>query len=297
MKICYQPKKFRGETLALVSQARGIIQSYAQQGFNLTLRQLFYQFVARAIIDNTERSYKRIGSIVSDARLAGLLDWDAIVDRTREAKDNPHWSSPEEILEGAANAYALNVRKGQPTYLEVWIEKDALIDIVDRVCKTLDVGRFSCRGYVSQSAMWEAAQRINTAMEDDELDHQGAMILHLGDHDPSGIDMTRDIQDRLTLFECDVRVKRIALTMQQIRGLNPPPNPTKITDSRAKDYILEYGHQSWELDALDPAFLTALIQEQVAVYTDQFALDEMTKQQEDEREYLWHLVDNTKGGA
>ena len=291
MKICYQTKNFRQETLALIVQARAIIQSYAQQGFNLTLRQLYYQFVARGLIDNTERSYKRIGSIVSDARLAGLLDWDSIVDRTREQKANSHWADPQDILNGAAQSYSINLRTGQPTYVEVWIEKDALIDIIEQACKPLDVGRFSCRGYVSQSAMWEAAQRINKALEDDELEHYSCVILHLGDHDPSGIDMTRDIQDRLNTFECDATVERIALTMPQIRALNPPPNPTKLTDSRAKEYLLDYGNQSWELDALDPTFLTTLVTEQVGVYTDFDLFEEKEKQLEEEREYLWRVAD------
>ena len=84
------------------------------------------------------------------------------------------------------------------------------------------------------------------------------MIIHLGDHDPSGIDMTRDIQERLQMFGADVYVKRVALTMNQIGTYNPPPNPAKITDSRASKYIDEYGNESWELDALEPQVITDL---------------------------------------
>lgn len=294
MKICYVPKKFRAESLDLIQKAEDIIDSYAAQGFDLTLRQLYYQFVARGLIDNNERSYKRIGAIVSDARLAGLLDWDSIVDRTRDHKDNPHWSEPCEILESAARSYAINTRKGQPTYLEVWVEKEALIGIVDQVCDQLDVGRFACKGYPSQSSMWGAAQRINRALEDHDLEHYSAVILHLGDHDPSGMDMTRDIQDRLDTFECGATVERIALTMTQIRAQQPPPNWAKVTDSRSADYIAEYGDKSWELDALDPTFLTQLIEEQVGVYTDFDTLEEQQRQQEEEREYLDRVADKAR---
>lgn len=290
MKICYQPHRFQAEAMGLIAHAENIITTYAQQGFNLTLRQLYYQFVARGLIDNTEREYKRIGTIVSNARLAGLLSWEAIVDRTREQKHNSHWKKPQDILTSAAEDYAIDTRIGQPSYVEVWIEKDALIDIVDQVCKQLDVGRFSCRGYVSQSAMWEASQRIIWALDNRLLGHHSAVILHLGDHDPSGIDMTRDIQDRLNVFECPVTVERIALTMPQIRALNPPPNPAKLSDSRAKDYVNTYGNESWELDALDPVFLTNLIEEQVARFTDDLQWGDMKRQQELDKQYLWDVV-------
>jgi hypothetical protein len=84
----------------------------------------------------------------------------------------------------------LDTRRNQEYYIEVWIEKDALLGILETICKKLDVPYFSCRGYVSQSSMWEAAQRFR------ENDREG-ILLHLGDHDPSGIDMSRDIQERL----------------------------------------------------------------------------------------------------
>lgn len=94
--------------------------------------------------------------------------------------------------------------------------------------------------------MWSAAQRF---ISQDYRDNR--VIIHLGDHDPSGIDMTRDIQERLQMFGADVYVKRVALTMNQIGTYNPPPNPAKITDSRASKYIDEYSNESWELDALE----------------------------------------------
>ena len=85
----------------------------------------------------------------------------------------------------------------------------------------------------------------------------------MGDHDPSGIDMTRDIEDRLSLFGSECEVRRIALNMDQINAFNPPPNPAKMTDSRASDYIHEFGNSSWELDALSPDQLNSLITDQI----------------------------------
>ena len=153
--------------------------------------------------------------------------------------------------------------KDQPNYVEVWVEKDALIGIVSQVCKSLDVPHFSCRGYTSQSEMWGAAQRF---IQQDE--RESRVIIHLGDHDPSGIDMTRDIQERLEMFGADVEVKRVALTMNQINTFNPPPNPTKVTDARSSGYISRFGHECWELDALEPKVITQLIQNEVTALID-----------------------------
>ena len=153
--------------------------------------------------------------------------------------------------------------KDQPNYVEVWVEKDALIGIISQVCKSLDVPHFSCRGYTSQSEMWGAAQRF---IQQDE--RESRVIIHLGDHDPSGIDMTRDIQERLEMFGADVEVKRVALTMNQINTFNPPPNPTKVTDARSSGYISRFGHECWELDALEPKVITQLIQNEVTALID-----------------------------
>lgn len=188
--ICYHDKKFKEEHLRVIDTANTIIEEYAEQGYELTVRQLYYQFVSRDLISNNQREYKNLGSIINDARLAGLVDWNAIVDRTRNVKMNQHWSSPAEILQAAANTYAIDKWEGQPLRFEVWIEKDALVGVIESTCRKLDVPFFSCRGYTSQSEMWAAAMRYRKSLQK----KQGTIILHLGDHDPSGIDMTRDIQ-------------------------------------------------------------------------------------------------------
>ena len=191
-------------------------------------------------------------------RLAGLIDWHSIVDRTRNLRGNGHWDKPEDVIASARYSYLLNKWDGQPNYVEVWVEKDALVDIVGQACIPLDTPYFSCRGYTSQSEMWSAAQRFI-----DQSYRDNRYIIHLGDHDPSGIDMTRDIQERLRMFGADVYVKRVALTMNQIETYNPPPNPAKLSDSRCGKYIDEYGDESWELDALEPSVITNLITNEV----------------------------------
>lgn len=275
----YKEIKFQSKSLHLIELVNDIIQEYKQQGYELTLRQVYYQLVARGYIPNSERSYKNLGNLISDGRLAGLIDWYAIVDRTRSLKASSHWDTPESVIEAANYSYKIDRWENQPNYVEVWVEKDALVGIVGQICNQLDVPYFSCRGYTSQSEMWTAAQRFIYQSHRDSR-----TIIHLGDHDPSGIDMTRDIRDRLDLFEADVFVKRVALTMKQIKTFDPPPNPTKLTDARAGGYIKKYGHDCWELDALEPEVITKLIQKEVSALEDkQITLEAINREREDKQ--------------
>ena len=245
-KIQYKEINFRGKSLELIELINQVVDEYSSQGYELTLRQTYYQLVARGYIPNNERSYKNIGNLINDGRLAGLIDWHSITDRTRNLRKNSHWTTPSSVIESAMYSYMLDKWEGQPNYVEVWVEKDALVDIVGQVCGSIDTPFFSCRGYTSQSEMWAAAQRF---IRQNRI-RDNCFIIHLGDHDPSGIDMTRDIQERLWMFGADVEVKRVALTMEQVQTYNPPPNPAKITDSRCGKYMEEFGDESWELDAL-----------------------------------------------
>lgn len=261
--IQYKAIDFSAAKLAQITRANVIIKEYERQGFSLTLRQLYYQFVSRDYISNNVKEYNRLGDLISDARLAGLIDWYSIVDRSRASNANQHWTRPSQILEGCVNTYAIDKWENQPNYLEVWVEKEALEDVLAQACKPMDVRFFACKGYTSQSAMWEASERLLAAKDMGKEVH----IIHLGDHDPSGMDMTRDIFDRLELFTRGrVNVHRIALNMDQVEEYAPPPNPAKTTDSRFASYQESYGDESWELDALEPAMLVKLVQDTIQSY-------------------------------
>lgn len=264
MKITYEGWNPSAASQALVTQAERICDEYARQGFVLTLRQLYYQFVARDLLPNSQRSYKNLGNVVAKARMAGMLDWNHVEDRTRNLASLGHWNSPAEIIDSAAEGYHIDLWEGQPTRVEVWVEKEALAGVIERAASEWDVSWFSCRGYVSQSELWRAAMRHKRY----ERDGTKVTVLHLGDHDPSGIDMTRDIQDRLAGFGARTWVDRIALNMDQVEQYDPPPNPAKFTDSRIDSYVAEYGDESWELDALEPAMLVELIEEHIRQIVD-----------------------------
>ena len=260
-RIRYTKTKFNAKTLNIIEAANTIIEEYQADGYVITLRQLYYQFVARDLILNLQTEYKRLGSIINDARLGGLIDWDAIEDRTRNLERVSSWNTPADIIETAANSFRLDLWESQPERVEVWVEKEALAGIVERAAQPLRVPFFCCRGYVSQSEMHAAAMRLRSYCHQNKK----PTIIHLGDHDPSGLDMTRDIQERLEMFlsshgfSGELTVNRIALNFDQIKKYNPPPNPAKMTDSRFGGYEAEFGSESWELDALDPKTLNALI--------------------------------------
>lgn len=286
-KIRYKEIRFQQKSLDLIELVNQVVDEYSAQGYELTLRQVYYQLVARGYIPNNERSYKNVGSLINDGRLAGLIDWHSVTDRTRNLRSESHWDTPADVIASARYSYNLDKWKGQPNYVEVWVEKDALVDIVGQACSPLDTPYFSCRGYTSQSEMWSAAQRFIRQKQ-----RKKRIIIHLGDHDPSGIDMTRDIQERLEMFGADVFVKRVALTMNQIQTYNPPPNPAKITDSRASKYIDQFGDESWELDALEPKVITDLIKKQVTMYRNDAIYRAVCDKESREKEELKMLEHN-----
>jgi hypothetical protein len=307
-KIEYVPKSFRASAMLAIEQASGILRDYGAQGFDLTLRQIYYQFVVHDLFPedrrwrrlpngkwvrdpngtkNAEPNYKWLGPIISDARLAGLLDWSYIVDRTRNLKSLAHWETPEAIIADSAEDFRVDLWATQPCYVEGWIEKDALIGVLERPCQALDIPYFSCRGYTSQSAAWHAAQRIARKT----LDGRRAVIFHLGDHDPSGIDMTRDIRARFETFGVDVDIRRLALNMDQVEEHQPPPNPAKLTDSRCAGYIARYGDSSWELDALTPQTINELINAEANELIDRAAWDLRKDQIDEGRRLLQDCAD------
>ena len=325
----YAPKKFTPAHEDVIAKANSIIAQYEDAGLTLTLRQVYYQFVARGWLPNRQNEYKRLGEILNDARMAGRVDWEAMVDRTRNLRAIGHHKTPADLIEAASKTFHPDLWLGQHQHVEVWIEKDAAIGVVENVCRTNDVGYFSCRGYTSQSEMWAAAQRLRFAIEDGNV----VTILHIGDHDPSGLDMSRDIEDRLRTFihmdwaglhmgpgqhtrgrikasmrehlrsqgaaisdaDDPWRVKRIALNADQIETYSPPPNPAKQTDSRFARYAEETGlDESWELDALDPFVLQDLIQDEIEAVRDEDKWQDALEAMRTERRTLAEVHKNWK---
>lgn len=282
--ICYKDNNFHAKSLAIIKVADEICTEYRKQGYTLTLRQLYYQFVARGLSENTMKAYHNLGNLINDARLAGMIDWNAIEDRTRNLEKLPSWDSPKDILKSCAEQFMFDWWQDQPYRVEVWVEKEALVGVIERVAFRYRCAYFACRGYSSQSEIWRAGQRFIKYGEDG----QKVVVLHLGDHDPSGIDMTRDNDDRIKMFSGwnEIKVIRLALNMDQVEQYNPPPNPAKLSDTRAADYIDKFGESSWELDALDPKVIEDLISKNIEKYIDKKPWKEIQEKEKKARERI-----------
>lgn len=280
MKIAYTSNLRLGKAnIARLEEVNDILEDYASQGYILTLRQLYYQLVSQDIIPNSDKEYKNLSLLLGKGRMAGVVDWDGIEDRLR-VPYIPYWSNRlKNALRDLKQQYRRNRQEDQPTYIEVWCEKDALSGILKKVTSHYHVRLMVNRGYSSITAMHDAFERFKDHAWENGTPN--VKILYLGDHDPSGMDMIRDIEERINEFidgfkeqdndfyilndngNVNFEIESIALTTAQVRQYKPPPNPAKITDPRAKWYIAEHGNVSWEVDALPPNVLDKLLRSSI----------------------------------
>ena len=237
------------ETVAAVNR---IISQYS---IPLTLRQIYYRLVAAGLIPNRRSAHNGLSAQLVKAREVGEVDERRINDRSRSIEDRA-FDSPNDFLDAVINTtktrYFRRFWTTQETYCEAWVEKDALSQVIAGAVRTLNTIVAPSRGYSSFSYIRDAVRRF----ESNHSDAERVVVLHLTDHDPSGLDMTRDLQTRFNAYSARgqvIEVKRIALTIDQVHEYNLIPNPTKITDSRAAGYMDQYGDECWELDAIEGA--------------------------------------------
>lgn len=315
MKIQFRKVRLGRDNMARLMMINSIITEYQANGYKLTLRQLYYQLVSREVIPNQQKEYAKLSTLLKEGRMGGIVDWDAIEDRLRTPECPSSWNSPMEILDSAIRSYACPRQDGQSVYMEVWVEKDALSGVLSRVTEQYHVPIVVNRGYSSVSAMYDAFNRFHRAVDRE----QAIKILYLGDHDPSGIDMIRDVEDRILEFfwgyfsndqdqeedeqftndykknwmrevgNLDFEVIPIALTRAQIQQYNPPRNPAKITDPRATEYIRLNGDSSWEVDALRPEVLDQLLHDAIQEHLDVDEYNKMLKKEKLDRNKLTKL--------
>lgn len=289
--ICYENFNFRADRLAMIAKVNSVVEKFEADGYVLTVRQIYYQFVKNDWIPNNITAYNMLQGLISDGRLAGLISWTAIEDRERSLKGWETFTSPAEALQQLKTSYKLDLWQGQSFRPEVWVEKKALEGVIGRICGELRVDFFACKGYNSQSEQWRAGQRFADYI------HRGQrpIVFHLGDHDPSGIDMTRDNRDRLSMFAgTPIIVQRLALNMPQIEELNPPPNPAKLSDSRAAGYVAQYGDSSWELDALDPQYINDLIRDALMAIREEDKWDAMLEQEVNDKLFFDEMIEMSR---
>ncbi|MBA7546242.1 hypothetical protein ES705_38627 [subsurface metagenome] len=258
--------KYR-ETIPIVNE---IISQY---DIKLTVRQIYYRLISDpyVLFENTRSRYNQFDRILVRARERGEVDYTRIEDKTRTALggdygfDNPQEFLRSEIdyLKNCWQDYKMEIWTNQDYKLEIWVEKDALSNLIFQVAKDFRVLVFPSRGYSSFTKIMECLERL------EGYNDKKRIILHLVDHDPSGIEMTQDLENRLLAYGGDsIKIKRIGLTYDQIEKFNLKPNPVKKSDTRAREYINRFGSNCWELDALPPLELQNLVVESIKEYID-----------------------------
>lgn len=345
-------------TRAIIS----ICEEYKRGGYVLTLRQLYYQLVSKDLIPNHDKVYKKLSSLKDDVVYSGKVDWNIFEDRGRIPSTPYYEDSVADALEKTVRTYRLYRQLNQPTHVEVWTEKDAISSILKKVTYPMGITLVVNKGYSSSTAMYGAYERFIDRMGEGQKIH----ILYFGDHDPSGLDMVRDIHERLMFMfvsgercgqvdcwktdwsedpvymeeiidrwafgeegenadcyepECDnyfydedcrnkyedgyeyfdhkkaffkhhFKIQQIGLTMDQIREFNPPPNPAKITDPRAKDYIKQHGNVSWEVDALTPKAMERIVQGAIDEIIDHDIFEAIKDQEAADKDKIRTIVRN-----
>jgi hypothetical protein len=312
------PHRFQAHTRALVDHANTIIAEYQAQGFRLTLRQLFYQFVSRDLLANTQNQYRLLQRTLVNGRNAGEIDWDGIEDRERVMQRWSWFRNPAGLLEAAARSYGEDMWAGQEYRPEVWIEKEALVGVIESICREYRVPYLAHKGGNSASAMYEAGKRFAKIISQGQI----PLVLHLADHDPTGVFMSEDTEKRLALYagsggaslfgqlnarlnalarelRCqhvggdDPEVRRIALTMEQVEEHQPPPNFVKEEDARTPAYIQRFDtEECWELDALSPTVISDLIRRELDDLIDQDKWQAAQRKEERNRKLIAKVAAN-----
>ncbi len=297
-KETFALKRFNKKSHQLLGPIEEIAEGLAAQGLTASVRQLFYRLVARNLIPNSLKSYKNIVGLLTNARLAGRLDWDLFEDRHRKTSVWASWANLGEFLNDIKHDFAIDKWLDQDNYVELMVEKDSLAGVIRPVCARLGIPFTANKGYSSVSMFYQTGKRFRANQEAGKNLH----MVYLGDHDPSGIDMTRDVETRVPLLggdwmelggiePLDIKVHRVALNMPQVKKYNPPENPCKEEDSRAPKYVAEFGEKSWELDALDPPVLADIIEKKVKSLRDEKKWEAAVAREKEVQETLKKLVE------
>jgi hypothetical protein len=235
----------------------------------MTIRQLFYRLVSQATIENRLPDYQRVSKAMTKARKDGRVPYEWIVDRSRSSYHNPGWSGLEglgRVIENTLINYRRDYWQEQPALVEVWCEKDAVTGSIQELCDEFGVRIEPIRGFDSTTKIHEAGERFSDALDSGK----NLAILYLGDHDPSGKDIERDLWKRLgdhlppEVYSTSRRsISRLAIFAGDIKQFKLPPLKVKTKDPRAGGFLKVHGNAAVELDALPPTELRRRIREAI----------------------------------
>jgi len=279
----------RSEQLAQIKEVLEEWKDYLP----MTLRQVYYQLVGKGYIKNKRSTYSDLSGVIKWARLDGLIAWNVIEDRTRSLTRKPSHESKEAFIEGEKRlflkGYSRNLLTDQKNYIEVWIEKDALSSLFERVCNEYMIPVVVCRGFSSVSYIRDFVVRANKRRKSG----QDITMLYFGDFDPSGMEMLESM--KITIeeeFEVPgINYRRIALLRDDIHKYNLPHSPKalKESDSRAEKFIREYGRYAVELDALSPAVLSSKVRDAIEKELDMTTFEKQIEIYQEELDDLKDL--------
>ncbi len=263
---------------------------YLEENHPATVRQVYYSLVARQVVENNQGQYDAIIDILRDARLDGTIPWEWIEDRTRRPRPVQMFDDLPDFLAAVRRSYRRDVWANQSTYVEVWLEKDALSGIFEDVLRPYGITLCVGRGFDGWTSLHDASERYRQAIDDG----QDVVILYFGDFDPSGDDMVRswrDRQERLGLDPDMVPITKCALTRDDIARYQLPTDFAKKKDSRSTKFIAKNGDVSVELDALSPDVIRERLTIEIERHMDLEALDETRAQEQSDRDVLRRLID------
>ena len=259
--------KRRRRTKADMAKIREAIIRVVEAEHPMNVRSVFYQLSSRLkLINKTEAEYSQtVGRLLIELRLNGTIPFNHIADNTRWVRKPTTYDSYAEALQDTARFYRQSVWTNQKHYCEVWLEKEGLASVLYPVTSLYDVPLMATKGYSSISFLHSAAETI-------EAQRKPAFLYYLGDYDPSGLDITKNVERRLREFapQAEIHFERIAVTPQQIEQWELPTRPTKASDTRARGFQ----GNSVEVDAIPPTQLRELVQAAIEqhINADQLAM-------------------------
>lgn len=253
-----------------------------------TCRQVFYQAATAKLVEKTEPAYKMVCRHLADMRLVGSLPFGWIADSTRWMRKPDSFSGLEDAIESTARFYRRDVLREQPVYLEVWCEKDALAGVIYDVTSVYDIPLMVCKGYASLTYLYAAAEAI-------AAQRKPAHLFYFGDFDPSGVDISRNVERRLREFApgAEIHFERVAVNEEQIDEWNLPTRPTKTKDTRSGNF----GARSVELDAIPPKQLRELVRAKIEQYISPRQLEVLKVAEDSERTILMRMAKGFSPGG
>lgn len=188
----FAPWRPRPEAVVLLALVRAVLDEYVDL-LPLTLRQVFYRLVGTRGYEKTERAYKRLGEMLNRARRAGEVPFDTIRDDGVTARRAPGWASTAQFVDtvrDTARSFRLDRQANQPRRLVVMCEAAGMVPQLERVAHSYGVEVMSSGGFDSTIAKHALACKVARNPS------AAAEILHVGDHDPSGVHAFRSLLHR-----------------------------------------------------------------------------------------------------